>query len=124
MRSLVAFLMIGGGFSIFYAVTTAVLISVLHTPPFWTSVTVFTACVPPAFLAQQHLAFRAKKLRQHAFLIYAATQIFGIALVSTITTRFVTYDIFWDTIIMGVTVAINAIVGFLIGRFVTFNPVE
>lgn len=123
-RSLLLFLMIGGGFSLFYAVTSAALINFVRTPPFATSVVVFAACVPLAFLAQQHIAFKAKKLRKYAFVIYAATQVFGIAAVSLFTTRFVTYDLFWDTIIMALTVGTNAIVGFLIGRFVTFIPME
>ncbi len=121
-RSLLLFLLVGGGFSVFYAVTSAGLINFAGTPPFWTSVLLFAACIPPAFLAQQHITFKAKRLRKNAFWIYAATQICGIALVAILTTRFVTYDFFWDTIIMGVTVGANAILGFVIGRFVTFSP--
>ncbi len=123
-RSLLLFLMVGGGFSVFYAVTSASLINFARTPPFWTSVLLFAACIPPAFLAQQHIAFKAKRLRKNAFWIYAATQICCIAVVSIVTTRFVTYDFFWDTTIMGATVGTNAILGFIIGRFVTFIPQE
>lgn len=123
-RSLLLFLIVGGSFSLFYAVTSASLINFARTPPFWTSVLLFAACIPPAFLAQQHIAFKAKRLRKNAFWIYAATQICGIVIVSTVTTRFVTYDFLWDSIIMGVTVGANAIFGFIIGRFVTFIPQE
>jgi len=122
LGALLRFALVGGGFSVFYAVASAALINHAGTPPFATSVVVFALCIPPAFLTQQHFAFRAKTLRKHAFWIYAATQIGSIAVVSTLTTRFVTYNMVLDTLIMGGTVVIAALVSFLIGRFITFNP--
>jgi putative flippase GtrA len=122
--SLLRFLMVGGSFSLFYAVVSAALINFAGTPPFWTSIIVFTACIMPAFFAQQHISFRVKKVRKNAFWIYAGTQFSGIALIAIFTTRFVTHIFLWDTIIMGITVGINAILSFLIGRYVTFNPPE
>ena len=122
--ALVRFILVGGSFSLFYAVASAALINYAGTDPFWTSVLLFAACIPFAFLAQQHVAFRAKTLRRGAFAIYTATQVSGIAIVSFITTRFVTYDIFWDTVVMGITVALTTVLNFLIGRFVTFKQPE
>lgn len=120
--TLLRFLIVGGGFSLFYAVASAALISATAIPPYIISVGLFALCVPFAFLAQQHLAFRAKRLRDHAFWIYLATQVASIAAVSWVTTRFVTYDMATDTVIMGVTVAAAAAVSFVIGRLLTFRP--
>ncbi len=121
MATLRRFLLVGGSFSLFYAVASAAIINLTSIDPFVVSVVLFVACIPFAFLAQQHLAFRAKKLRDHAFWIYTATQVGSIAIVSWITTRFVTYDVVKDTVIMGVTVGLAAIVSFLIGRLLTFK---
>ncbi len=55
---------------------------------------------------------------------YAGTQFSGIALIAIFITRFVIYIFLWDTIIMGITVGINTILSFIIGRYVTFNPPE
>ena len=123
-RPLFRFLMVGGSFSLFYAVVAAALINFAGMPPFRTSIIVFTACIPPAFFAQQHIAFRAKKVRKNAFWIYAGTQFSGIALIALFTTRFVTHIFLWDTIIMGITVGMNAILSFIIGRYITFIPME
>ena len=122
VATLIRFLLVGTGFSLFYAVASAALINVTNVPPYLISVGLFTACIPFAFLAQQHLAFRAKKLRDHAFWMYFATQVASIALVSFVTTRFVTYDVVWDTLIMGVTVGLAAMASFVIGRLLVFRP--
>ena len=102
---------------------TSVLINRVGTAPFATSVVVYVLCIPLAFRAQKRFAFRAQNLRKSAFYIYAATQAAAIVLVALVTTRFVTYDLFWDTVVMGVTVGASAILNFLVGRFVTFRPV-
>lgn len=121
--TLLRFLIIGGGFSLAYALATSVLINRVGTAPFATSVVVYVLCIPLAFRAQKRFAFRAQNLRKSAFYIYAATQAAAIVLVALVTTRFVTYDLFWDTVVMGVTVGASAILNFLVGRFVTFRPV-
>ena len=120
--TLARFLAVGGGFSLFYAVASAALINATDTPPYVISVGLFAACIPFAFLAQQHLAFRAKRLRDHAFWMYFATQVASIAVVSFVTTRFVTYNVVWDTVIMGVTVGLAAMASFVIGRLLVFRP--
>ena len=107
--TLLRFLVIGGGFSLAYAVVTALLINRVGTAPFATSVIVYVICIPLAFRAQKRFAFRAKTLRNSAFYIYAATQVAGIALVALITTRFVSYDLFWDTVVMGITVGLTVV---------------
>lgn len=120
--TLLRFAAVGGGFSLFYAVASAALINVTTVPPYVISVGLFAVCIPFAFLAQQHLAFRAKKLRDHAFWMYFGTQVASIALVSWVTTRFVTYNVVWDTVIMGITVGLAAIASFVIGRLLVFRP--
>ena len=120
-QKLVRFLAVGGGFSLFYAVVTSVLINSAGAPPFWTSVIVYALCVPAAFLVQKSFTFNATHLRAGAFLYYTGTQVLGVALVSVVTTRFVTHNWWWDTIVMGVTAGLAAILNFLMGRYFTFR---
>lgn len=120
--TLLRFLAVGGGFSLFYAVASAVLINATGIAPLIISVVLYALCIPLAYLAQKYLAFRAKTLRDHAFWMYLGTQLASIALVSAITTRFVTYNIVTDTVIMGATVALAALGSFAIGRLLVFRP--
>ncbi len=116
------FALVGGGFSLSYAVVSAALINWTPVNPYLISVGLFILCIPLAFRAQQHFAFRAATLRRNAFWIYGATQVGSIAVVSAITTHFVTYNLAIDTVIMGITVGLAAVASYVIGRFVTFKP--
>lgn len=116
------FALVGGAFSLGYAVVSAALINWTFINPFMISVGLFIMCIPLAFRAQQNFAFRATTLRRNAFWIYAATQVASIAVVSAITTTFVTYDLIIDTVIMGITVGLAAVASYLIGRLITFRP--
>lgn len=118
---LIRFIAVGGTFSAIYAVVTAALINFAAAPPFWTSVIVYAVCIPAAFWVQKTVTFQADNLRRGALGYYAATQVTGIALVSLVTTRFVTYNWALDTGIMGITVALSALLNFLIGRYFTFR---
>lgn len=120
-QKLVRFVIVGSGFSLFYAVVTAVTINSVGAPPFWTSVFVYALCIPVAFFIQKTFTFNATHLRSGALLYYAGTQVLGIALVSVVTTRFITYNWWCDTILMGVTAGLAAILNFLVGRYFTFR---
>lgn len=120
-EKLLRFVVVGGGFSLFYAVVTAGLIRFASAPPFWTSVVVYALCIPAAFLVQKSFTFQAKELRPGALAYYTMTQVLGIALVSGVTTQFVTYNWVLDTGIMGVTAGCAAVLNFLVGRYFTFR---
>lgn len=116
------FLLVGGSFSLGYALTTAALISFVGTPSLSTSVVVYLFCIPAAFWAQKKIAFRADRSGRSAMLIYAATQLASLAIVSTVTTRFVTQNFVYDTGLFLVTAGTAAIVSFLICRYIIFRP--
>lgn len=120
-QKLVRFMMVGGGFSLLYAMTTSVLINFAGAPPFWTSVIIYALCIPAAFLVQKTFTFNATDLRAGALLYYTATQVVGIAFVSVVTTRFVTYNWWLDTGLLGVTAGLAAILNFVVGRYFTFR---
>ena len=120
-QKLIRFLLVGGGFSLFYAVVTAVLINAAGAPPFWTSVIIYALCIPAAFYLQKTFTFNASTLRPGAMLYYAATQVMGVALVSVVTTRFITHNWWWDTGVMGMTAGLAAVLNFVIGRYFTFR---
>jgi putative flippase GtrA len=115
------FLTVGGSFSFGYAVVTAALIRFMDAPPFLTSVIVYLVCIPLAFLAQKNFAFRADQSRRSAVLIYAATQLGSLAVVSTITSRFVTRNFVLDTGLFLVTAGAAAVVSYLICRYIIFK---
>ena len=118
----IRFALVGGSFSLIYAVVSAAIINWTDIDPFWVSVGLFILCIPFAFQAQRRFAFRVTVLRRYAFLAYALTQVGSIALVSAITRSFITQDFAVDTMVMGLTVGLAAVVSYAIGRLFTFKP--
>ena len=116
------FLAVGGSFSLGSAVITSALIRFASAPSLPTSVMVYLICIPLAFLAQKKFAFRANQTGKSAMLIYAGTQIASLAVVSTITSRFVTRHFLTDTLIFLVTAGAAAVISYLICRFIIFRP--
>ena len=115
------FLIVGGSFSLGYALVTAGLIRFANAPPLITSVLVYLACIPAAFWAQKLLAFRANQTGRSAMLIYGATQVASLAVVSTVTSRFVTRNFVYDTALFLMTAGTAAVVSFLICRYIIFR---
>lgn len=121
MMVFVRFVLVGGSFSLGYAVITAGLIRFAAAPPLPTSVVVYLLCIPAAFWAQRHIAFRADRQAKGALWIYAATQTGSLAVISAITTRFVT-RVFWaDTLLFVATAGMAAVASFLICRYILFR---
>ena len=121
MMVFVRFVLVGGCFSLGYAVVTAGLIRFAAAPPLPTSVVVYLLCIPAAFWAQRHIAFRADQQAKGALWIYAATQIGSLVVISAITTRFVT-RVFWaDTLLFVATAGVAAVASFLICRYILFR---
>lgn len=118
----IRFLAVGGSFSLGFAVITAGLIRVFALPPLPTSIVVYLLCIPLAFLAQKKIAFRASAAGRYALMIYASVQVGSLAVVSTISSRFVTYSFLLDTLLYLVTAGSAAVVSYLICRFVIFRP--
>lgn len=116
------FLAVGGSFSLGYAVVTAALIRFAQTPPLPTSVLVYLLCIPAAFWAQRKIAFRADQTGPRAMLVYGATQVASLVVVSAITTRFVTRVFVIDMGLFLVTAGTAAIVSYLICRYIIFRP--
>jgi putative flippase GtrA len=121
IRAFLRFAMVGGSFSLGYAIVTAGLIRFADMPPLPTSVVVYLVCIPLAFYAQKSFAFRADQTGRSAMLIYAGTQIASLAVVSTITSRFVTRNFILDTGLFVVTAGTAAVASYLICRFVIFR---
>lgn len=115
------FAMVGGSFSLGYAIVAAGLIRFADTPPLPTSVVVYLFCIPLAFYAQKSVAFRAGQTGRSAMLIYAGIQIASLAAVSTITSSFVTKNFIVDTGLFLVTAGTAAVASYLICRFVIFR---
>ena len=122
VMSFVRFLAVGGSFSLGYAIVTAGLIRFADAPPLMTSVIVYLLCIPAAFWAQKKIAFRADQTGKSAMLIYGATQVASLAVVSTITSRFVTKNFVFDTVIFLVTAGTAAVISYLICRYIIFRP--
>lgn len=114
------FLLVGGSFSLSYAVMTAVLIS-FGAPPFWTAFLLYSIAIPLAYLAQKQFTFRAMAAQKHAFWVYLSTQLLSFALVAGVTTRFVMHHVWADTALYLVTAGAAAVLSFGINRTFAFN---
>lgn len=123
VTAFIRFLAVGGGFSLGYAIVTAALIRFGAAPPLATSVIVYLLCIPAAFWAQKRIAFRADQTGKSGMMIYAGTQVASLAVVSTITSRFVTRDFLIDTLIFLVTAGAAAVISYLICRYIIFRTV-
>lgn len=123
-RRILRFLLVGGAFSLIYSLSTAALISFAHSPPFWTSVIVYALCIPAAFLFQKLFVFEDRSNSLRAFFQYSSVQIATVAIVSYVTTRYVTQSVFWDTFLLLITAGIAAIINYFIFRFVVFADEE
>jgi putative flippase GtrA len=121
---LLRFLLVGGGFSLLYALVSAVLVGKLGTPPFQTSVILYALCIPAAFVVQKRYTFRVARTRQSGFFIYAGTQVACLALVATVTTRFVTGQMILDTAIFLATAALAALLSFAVSHLLAFRSAE
>lgn len=120
----VRFVLVGGSFSLGFALVTAALIRWAAAPPLLTSIVVYLLCIPAAFWAQKRFAFRAETGGGRAMGIYAATQVASLAVVSTVSSRFVSQDFMRDTALYLVTAGAAAVVSYLICRFVIFRSPE
>ncbi len=118
------FALVGGGFSLGYALVTTGLINFANAPPLATSVIVYIICIPLAFLAQRQFAFRGRQSNGLGALIYAATQIVCLAFVATIASQFVTY-VFWiDTLIYLAAAGSAAVASYVICNYLIFRSMK
>jgi len=115
------FAIVGGSFSLGYAIVVAGLIRLADAPPLITSIIVYLICIPLAFRAQKKFAFRSDQTGRFAVVIYAAAQVASLAVVSTITSRFVTKNFFFDTGLFLATAGGAAVASYLICRFIIFK---
>lgn len=115
------FLAVGGGFSLGYSAVAAFMVGPMGLPPYWTSLALFMSCVPLAYLAHKYFSFGAKSARKGGFVIYSASQISSFALVSALTTRFVTGVYLLDTGIYICTVGGAAVLTFLVAKTFVFR---
>lgn len=118
------FVVVGGGFALGYAVVTAVLVGRAGLPPLVTSVVVYALCIPLAYLAQKTFTFRVRRAQRGGFLVYAATQVVCMALVSVVTTRFVTGHVATDTLLFLVTAGSTVVASYAVMRVAVFKPAE
>jgi putative flippase GtrA len=115
------FLMVGGAFSLGYSLATALLVGPLGFPAFATSVILYVICIPAAFYMQSKLTFAGQQARRGGFLIYAAMQVGSLALVASITTRFVTQVFVLDTLLFLATAATAALVSYVVSDRFAFQ---
>ena len=116
------FLLVGGSFSLAYALVMAALIGMVDAPPLPTSMIVYLLCIPLAFLAQKKFTFRDDQSGKAAMLIYGVTQLGSLTFVSAISSRFVTKNFILDTGLFLVTAGTAAVISYLICRYVIFKP--
>jgi putative flippase GtrA len=121
-RKPLRFLMVGGAFSLGYSLVTAGLVGPFGFPAFATSVILYVLCIPAAFLTQRKVTFAAQAPRRGGFLIYAAMQMASLALVASVTTRFVTQVFVLDTLLFLATAGTAALISYVVSDRLAFRP--
>ena len=116
------FLIVGAVFALGYAVATALLVGPAGLPAFATSVLLYVACIPAAFFVQARFTFTGQKARRGGFLVYAGMQAVSLALVASVTTRFVTQVFVLDTLLFLATAGTAALVSYAVNDRLAFAP--
>lgn len=116
------FASVGACFGVLYSCSTAFLVDVMGYPAYLTSVILYLACVPAAYLVQKRVTFRLEQVRRAAFPIYFATQLLCLTIIAAITTRYVTGNIVLDTMLFMVTAGATAILSFAVSKLIAFKP--
>ncbi len=114
------FLIVGAVFALGYAVATALLVGAAGLPAFATSVLLYVACIPAAFFVQARFTFTGQKARRGGFLVYAGMQVVSLALVASVTTRFVTQVFVLDTLLFLATAGTAALVSYAVNDRLAF----
>jgi putative flippase GtrA len=117
----VRFIAVGGAFAFAYSFVVAVLVGPIGLMPYPTSIMVFAFCVPAAFLTHKRISFSVKMVRKGGFIIYATSQIASCALVLSLTTQFVTGTVLYDICLYLASVAMTAIITFIVAKFLVFQ---
>jgi putative flippase GtrA len=121
-RKPLRFLMVGGAFSLGYSVATALLVGPVGLPAFATSVILYVLCIPAAFFMQRKLTFAGQETRRGGFLVYAGMQVASLALVASVTTRFVTQVFVFDTLLFLATAGTAALLSYFVSDRLAFRP--
>lgn len=116
------FALVGGAFSLFYSVVSALLVGKAGMPPLPTSVVVYALCIPAAFAVQKSFTFRRAPTRRFGFVFYAGTQVASLALVAAVTTRFVSGEVALDTLLFLATSGLAALFSFAVTSVLSFRP--
>jgi putative flippase GtrA len=90
-------------------------------PAFATSVIFYVLCIPAAFYMQRKLTFAGQEARRGGFLVYAGMQVASLALVASVTTRFVTQVFVFDTLLFLATAATAALVSYVVSDRFAFQ---
>jgi putative flippase GtrA len=121
-RKPLRFLMVGGAFSLGYSVVTALLVGPVGLPAFATSVVLYMLCIPAAFHMQRKLTFAGQAPRRGGFAVYAGMQVASLALVASVTTRFVTHVFVLDTLLFLATAGTAALLSYFVNDRLAFRP--
>jgi putative flippase GtrA len=121
-RKPLRFLLVGGSFALGYSLVMALLVGPVGLPAFATSVVLYVLCIPAAFLAQRKLTFARQEARRGGFLVYAGMQVASLALVASVTTRFVTQVFVVDTLLFLATAGAAALLSYFVSDRLAFRP--
>lgn len=122
LGQLIRFLLVGGAFAGAYSLGTALLVGPAGLPPLPTAIGLYALAIPAAFFVQMRVTFRLERTAAAGFPIYAATQLVSLALVTTITTRFVTRDVILDTGLFLASAGAAAVLSFFVSKTFAFKP--
>ncbi|MEM1272969.1 MAG: GtrA family protein [Pseudomonadota bacterium] len=116
------FATVGGAFAAAYALISAILVGPIGLPAYATSVVLYALCIPAAYFTQMRVTFGMRRTRAAGFPIYAATQLACLAMVTALTTRFVTGSLWIDALIFFGSAGAAAILSYVISSRFAFRP--
>lgn len=122
LAGLLRFLLVGGLAALAYALTTAVLGTVLPHPGPWVAVLVWLAFIPPVYLCHARFSFRERQARQGGLALYALTQGLSLCIVAAASAVFARQEVLADTLVYLAASALAAVTSFLLNRWLVFGP--
>lgn len=119
-RTFLRFLLVGAALALVYALLAAIATSQLPVPKAVAAAGAWLLCIPLGFWAHRRITFATRKAHHHGLWLYAATQILGICIASTVSFLFASGAFRQDIFVHLLASGLAAIASYVINRIVVF----
>ena len=118
--TLVRFLAVGGAVALLYAMLAALATSQLPLPHALSAGIVWLLCIPLGFWCHSRFTFTSREARRHGLWLYAATQMLGISIATSLSFLLATGAFWHDLFVHLLASGLAAIASYLVNHRIVF----